>query len=169
MRVAHGRSKRGKRTSCANGAACCMLMTSVQMKQRRDCKCRFDTMEGYRGYFLSHAAFVVRALEPGFDADGNPSAPGEVLGCFYVKPNFPGRCGHVCNGGFITKAKFRKQVCFSDKFCVTMPMLRCLIRAYRHLSLTFTMCAGHRALNGRELLATRTRFGVRIILLQSRL
>ena len=29
---------------------------------------------------------------------------------FYVKPNFPGRCAHVCNGGFITKKNFRKQV-----------------------------------------------------------
>ena len=27
----------------------------------------FDSMDAYRGYFLSHAAFVVRALEPGVD------------------------------------------------------------------------------------------------------
>jgi hypothetical protein len=70
---------------------------------------RYETLEGYRGYFLSHAAFVVRALEPGLDADGKPSATGDVIGCFYVKPNFPGRCSHVCNGGFITKSNFRKQ------------------------------------------------------------
>lgn len=25
-----------------------------------------------------------------------------VWGAFYIKPNFPGRCSHVCNGGFIT-------------------------------------------------------------------
>ncbi|ORX94482.1 acyl-CoA N-acyltransferase [Basidiobolus meristosporus CBS 931.73] len=24
----------------------------------------------------------------------------KVLGMFYVKPNFPGRCSHICNGGF---------------------------------------------------------------------
>ena len=24
-----------------------------------------------------------------------------VLGGFYIKPNFPGRCSHICNGGFI--------------------------------------------------------------------
>ena len=29
------------------------------------------------------------------------------MGCFYVKPNFPGRCSHVCNGGFITNKKYR--------------------------------------------------------------
>jgi L-amino acid N-acyltransferase YncA len=31
----------------------------------------------------------------------------EVLGGFYVKPNFPGRCGHICNGGFIVEPKHR--------------------------------------------------------------
>ena len=41
-----------------------------------------------QGYFLSHAAFVVRDV-----------ASGAVLGAFYVKPNFPGRCSHICNGG----------------------------------------------------------------------
>ena len=69
----------------------------------------FATMDGFRGYFLSHAAFVCRALEPVVDADGRPSPAGEIVGCFYVKPNFPGRCSHVCNGGFITKKRFRKQ------------------------------------------------------------
>ena len=29
------------------------------------------------------------------------------MGCFYVKPNFPGRCGHVCNGGFIVRKEVR--------------------------------------------------------------
>jgi GNAT superfamily N-acetyltransferase len=31
----------------------------------------------------------------------------DLLGCFYVKPNFPGRCSHVCNGGFITNPAYR--------------------------------------------------------------
>ena len=25
----------------------------------------------------------------------------ECLGSFYVKPNYPGRSSHVCNGGFL--------------------------------------------------------------------
>merc|ERR1712154_178603 len=25
----------------------------------------------------------------------------------YIKPNFPGRCGHICNGGFITNSEYR--------------------------------------------------------------
>lgn len=58
----------------------------------------FETMEAYRGYFLSHAAFVVRSLKTE-----------QLLGCFYVKPNFPGRCSHICNGGFITHPDFRRR------------------------------------------------------------
>lgn len=52
----------------------------------------YDTMDAFCGYFLSHAAFVVRAEEAGVDSDGNPSQKGDLLGMFYVKPNFPGRC-----------------------------------------------------------------------------
>ncbi|KAK9451601.1 uncharacterized protein V1518DRAFT_409010 [Limtongia smithiae] len=32
-----------------------------------------------------------------------------ALGTFYVKPNYPGRCGHVCNAGFLVSDKFRGQ------------------------------------------------------------
>jgi GNAT superfamily N-acetyltransferase len=68
----------------------------------------FTTVEGWRGYFLSHTAFVVRALDNGMDAAGkNSSSQEEILGCFYIKPNFPGRCSHICNGGFITAPRFR--------------------------------------------------------------
>lgn len=68
----------------------------------------FTSVDDWRAYFLSHTAFVVRALDNGMDAASrNSSSPGEVLGCFYIKPNFPGRCSHVCNGGFITAPRFR--------------------------------------------------------------
>jgi RimJ/RimL family protein N-acetyltransferase len=61
----------------------------------------YKNMDGYRAYFLSHSAFVIRV------ADG--PAKGEIVGCFYVKPNFPGRCSHICNGGFITSEKWRRK------------------------------------------------------------
>eukprot|EP00578_Thalassiosira_sp_NH16_P015449 CAMPEP_0181124920 /NCGR_PEP_ID=MMETSP1071-20121207/26762_1 /TAXON_ID=35127 /ORGANISM="Thalassiosira sp., Strain NH16" /LENGTH=247 /DNA_ID=CAMNT_0023210305 /DNA_START=164 /DNA_END=907 /DNA_ORIENTATION=- len=68
----------------------------------------FTSVEDWSGYFLSHTAFVVRALDNGMDAARrNSSSQGEILGCFYIKPNFPGRCSHVCNGGFITAPRFR--------------------------------------------------------------
>ena len=43
----------------------------------------FHTVEAYRSYFLSHAAFVVRSI--------GKQDEGEILGCFYIKPNFPGK------------------------------------------------------------------------------
>jgi hypothetical protein len=46
----------------------------------------FETLEEYRAYFLSTTttAFLVRALDNGVDADGQPSPEGDLLGCFYV-------------------------------------------------------------------------------------
>lgn len=68
----------------------------------------FASVDDYRSYFLSHTAFVVRALDNGMDsAKRNSSSSGEILGCFYIKPNYPGRCSHICNGGFITAPRFR--------------------------------------------------------------
>merc|ERR1719433_2228979 len=63
----------------------------------------FD-MDGYRDYYLSHAAFAVRANN---DIPNRNVKADQVIGTFYVKPNFPGRCGHICNGGFITKPSMR--------------------------------------------------------------
>ncbi|KAJ3008161.1 hypothetical protein HKX48_008728 [Thoreauomyces humboldtii] len=48
------------------------------------------TEEGFEAYFLAYEAFVVTS-----------QGDDDILGCFYVKPNFPGRCSHICNGGFI--------------------------------------------------------------------
>lgn len=53
----------------------------------------------FRGYFLGHAAIVLRA-----DVNGSE----EIVGAFYCKPNFPGRCSHFCNGGFITSPLWRR-------------------------------------------------------------
>ena len=69
----------------------------------------FADETAYRAYFLSHDAFVVRALDHGLDSDHAASAKGDVLGAFYIKPNFPGRCSHICNGGFITDVRFRQR------------------------------------------------------------
>lgn len=55
-------------------------------------------------YWLSQDAFVVRSS--GENATYNPQ---EVLGAFYIKPNFPGRCSHICNAGFIVQPGLRGQ------------------------------------------------------------
>ncbi|KAI8912770.1 acyl-CoA N-acyltransferase [Gorgonomyces haynaldii] len=46
-------------------------------------------LEQFKQYFLSADAFVL--------------ITDSVMGAFYVKPNFPGRCAHICNGGFIVR------------------------------------------------------------------
>ena len=32
-----------------------------------------------------------------------------LLGAFFIKPNFPGRCSHICNAGFIVKPEWQGQ------------------------------------------------------------
>ncbi|KAI5837285.1 acyl-CoA N-acyltransferase [Morchella snyderi] len=39
--------------------------------------------------------------------------PQRCLGTFYVKPNYPGRCAHVCNAGFLTVPAARGRGCGS--------------------------------------------------------
>jgi GNAT superfamily N-acetyltransferase len=55
-------------------------------------------------YWLSQDAFVVRTCIQ--EAQDHPQ---EVLGGFYLKPNFPGRCSHICNAGFIVQPGLRGQ------------------------------------------------------------
>jgi ribosomal protein S18 acetylase RimI-like enzyme len=58
----------------------------------------------FAAYWLSSDAFVVRKIN-----DKDISAPTEILGAFYLKPNFPGRCSHICNAGFIVQPSWRRQ------------------------------------------------------------
>lgn len=56
----------------------------------------------FAAYWLAYDAFVVRTIDP-----KNGSAPAEILGAFYLKPNFPGRCSHIANAGFIVQPSWR--------------------------------------------------------------
>lgn len=56
----------------------------------------------FAAYWLNHQAFVVRSF-----GESTTQAPNEVLGAFYLKPNFPGRCSHICNAGFIVQPQKR--------------------------------------------------------------
>lgn len=55
----------------------------------------------FAAYWMSQDAFVVR------DTSKKPKTP--VVGAFYLKPNFPGRCSHICNAGFIVQPRWRGQ------------------------------------------------------------
>jgi L-amino acid N-acyltransferase YncA len=71
-------------------------------------------LQQFKRYFLSNDAFVLL------------SSNREVVGTFYVKPNFPGRCSHVCNGGFITHPDWRGKGAGSllcDYFIKIAPLL----------------------------------------------
>lgn len=57
-----------------------------------------ETMDDFRAFYVSHDVFV--AVEEETD---------EAVGSFYVKPNFPGLCSHVCNGGFLVRRDKRRQ------------------------------------------------------------
>ena len=48
--------------------------------------------DAFKAYYLSHDAFTVRE-----------KGSGETVAAFYIKPNFPGRCGHICNAGFLVR------------------------------------------------------------------
>eukprot|EP00736_Rhodelphis_marinus_P010386 Rmarinus@m.20113 len=54
---------------------------------------------GFRAYYVSHDAFVLK--------DDSCEGAEAVVGAFYIKPNFPGRCSHFCNGGFLVSRRYR--------------------------------------------------------------
>lgn len=63
-------------------------------------------MEGFRKYYLSYFAFACIKLEA---SQETPCADDtvELLGSFYIKPNFPGRSSHICNTGFLVQPQWR--------------------------------------------------------------
>lgn len=60
----------------------------------------------FAAYWLSCSAFVVRAIKENNTQQIEPEA---VLGAFFLKPNFPGRCSHIGNAGFIVQPALRGQ------------------------------------------------------------
>ena len=57
-------------------------------------------------YWLQGDAFVVRLCQE-TEAVSIPAS--HIWGAFYIKPNFPGRCNHICNAGFIVAPEARGQ------------------------------------------------------------
>jgi L-amino acid N-acyltransferase YncA len=62
----------------------------------------------FAAYWLKGDAFVVRRRNRGAMVSSQTQIP-QILGAFYIKPNFPGRCGHICNAGFIVAPEVRGQ------------------------------------------------------------
>lgn len=118
-------------------AAAKLLQFAVEEDRAWPFEVALDRSE-FERYFLSHAAFQCTVDSTLLVKDGGSSQNSNVLrfgtnaenervvGVFYVKPNFPGRCNHLCNGGFITAPNFRGRG-------VGEAMGRCFLRVARDL------------------------------------
>ncbi|KZS87203.1 acyl-CoA N-acyltransferase [Sistotremastrum niveocremeum HHB9708] len=75
------------------------------------------SLEQFSAYYF--AADVLVAISQ-VDQDGNAELTEEIevarkgrsweeayVGCYYVKPNYPGRSSHICNAGFMVPARHR--------------------------------------------------------------
>lgn len=58
-------------------------------------------------WFFSFVAIMIKGENPGLQEDSNWES--EFLGTYYVKPNYPGRCSHICNAGFVVNPRIRGQ------------------------------------------------------------
>ena len=56
----------------------------------------------FNNYWLLGDAFVVKAVNSTAQLQAK-----EILAAFYIKPNFAGRCSHICNAGFIVQPQMR--------------------------------------------------------------
>jgi hypothetical protein len=79
-------------------------------------------IEAFMSYFLAEDLFVgilgKASLPQGQDMQETSRKIDEsrsdqtweecVVGCYYVKPNYPGRSSHICNAGFIVAPSRRK-------------------------------------------------------------
>lgn len=61
------------------------------------------TLEEFNAYWLSRDAFVVKTT----GATDLRSSDNAIVGAFFIKPNFPGRCSHICNAGFVVHPTMR--------------------------------------------------------------
>ena len=64
------------------------------------------TVDAFTAYWLKGEAFVVRLVDEGSPV---PSTGASIVGAFYLKPNFPGRCSHIANAGFIVAPELQGQ------------------------------------------------------------
>ncbi|CAG8458088.1 294_t:CDS:2 [Funneliformis caledonium] len=69
------------------------------------------SLDEFINYFLSYDAFIalkddVKELDK-IMVNENIVWDDKLLGMFYIKPNYPGRCSHICNAGFVVPKRHR--------------------------------------------------------------
>lgn len=66
--------------------------------------------EVFLNYYCGYDVFVLRA-EDAVESSNEVGVPlledPTLVGCFYIKPNFPGRSSHICNAGFLVAPAYR--------------------------------------------------------------
>jgi len=60
--------------------------------------------EEFVSYFCGHAAFWIENQK---EDQNDEDQSGKLVGMYYIKPNFPGRCSKTCNGGFLVHPEYR--------------------------------------------------------------
>ncbi|KAI9493850.1 hypothetical protein BDB00DRAFT_820947 [Zychaea mexicana] len=79
----------------------------------------------FADYFLSYDAFVLTKDGP-IEKGQSYNYEDKVLGMYYVKPNYPGRCSHICNAGFFTSVNHRgygSGVAMAETYMIIGPAL----------------------------------------------
>ena len=94
-----------------------------------------DDVEGFKAYYLSHDVFVLRDVKAREETNGQGNS---ILGAFYVKPNFPGRCDHICNHGFLVPSKYRGKGIGSFLAKYSLPLTKLLGYKAVYYNLVFT-------------------------------
>ncbi|KAL0082184.1 hypothetical protein J3Q64DRAFT_1722133 [Phycomyces blakesleeanus] len=78
----------------------------------------------FKDYFLSYDAFVL--TKELIENDKVYNYADQVIGMYYVKPNYPGRASHICNGGFFTSPIHRglgAGVALGETYLIIAPAL----------------------------------------------
>ncbi|BFZ57468.1 hypothetical protein PYCC9005_004520 [Savitreella phatthalungensis] len=63
--------------------------------------------EEFGAYWFGYTGVVMLAESPSLDDSRDWKA--DVLGTYYIKPNYIGHCSHICNAGFIVPITKRAQ------------------------------------------------------------
>jgi GNAT superfamily N-acetyltransferase len=66
--------------------------------------------EVFVNYYCGYDVFILKAEDAvqSTNVAGVPQLEDPTLvGCFYIKPNFPGRSSHICNAGFLVAPAYR--------------------------------------------------------------
>lgn len=71
--------------------------------------------EEFKHYWFGYKVILLLRDEPEltFDRDWET----DLLGTYYIKPNYLGHCAHICNAGFLVPISQRRNKCTAPLCC----------------------------------------------------